>query len=221
VNNTIAQLRALVEEARHSAHRKVSDAVATGGFTRDAYVRFLSNQYHLTKGVQRPLLRIAASDRLTRRRQLREFLFKFALEEEPHYLMAQRDLEALGVKDCAKPLEAALWWAYFDSIMESQPLQRLGGTCILENIGVGLGAVIRPLFKTLDFIRPETTRFLMVHLHEEIPHGDEVLRVVDAAKLDANDYGELIVGARVAATLYLRMIDWYFDPRVSLDSVAQ
>ena len=211
MNNQMHELHTLVEWARNRTNERVREAIAAERLTREAYVRFLVNQYHLTNGVQKPLLRIASSERLVRRRQLREFLFRFALEEEPHYLLAARDLEALGSGPASRPLEASLWWAYFDSVLDTQPFQRLGGTCILENIGVGLGAAIKPLFAKLDFIRPDTTRFLMVHLHEELPHGDLVLRMIGSSKLECADMEELITGARVATTLYLRMLEWYFD----------
>ena len=80
---------------------------------------------------------------------------------------------------------AALWRAYFDSTLDSAPFQRIGCACVLENIGTGLGSIIRGLFSQVNFLRPETTRFLMLHLHEEIPHGEQILNAVREAKLGA------------------------------------
>lgn len=204
-------LRGIVERARVKANERVCRAIGEVSFTREAYVRFLLNQYHLTNGMQKPLLRVAASERLSKKRKLREFLFRFALEEEPHYLLAASDLQALGEPTGFPPLESALWWAYFNSTLDNEPFQRLGGTCILENIGVGLGDVIKPLFKVNDFLRPDTTRFLRLHLHEEIPHGDQVFGILEQSHLETRDLDELILGARVAAVIYLRMLEWYFD----------
>lgn len=208
------ELRNVVELARAKANERVRRAVDEGGLTRDAYVRFLLNQYHLTHGVQKALLRVAASERLSRKRKLREFLFKFALEEEPHFLLAESDLKALGEATAFPPLESAIWWAYFNSTLDSEPFQRLGGTCILENIGVGLGDVLKPMFATKDFLRTDTTRFLRIHLHEEIPHGDQVLGILEEAHLEERDLDELLLGARIAAVIYLRMMEWYFDSDV-------
>lgn len=221
MTTSVQELRDFVESARCIAFERVSRAVQENKLTRAAYVRFLANQYYLTKGVQKPLVRVAASEKLAKKRKLREFLWKFALEEESHYLLAIRDLEALGERAPACPLEASLWWAYFDTVLDSQPLQRLGATCVLENLGVGLGATIRPLFSTLDFLRPDTTRFLMLHLHEDVPHGAEVLDAIEAAELNVNDMVEVLTGARVAAVLYVRMIDWYFDGDVYESLQAQ
>ena len=204
-------LRQVVELARAKANERVRKAKEEGAFTREAYVRFLLNQYHLTNGVQRALLRVAASARLAKKRKLRDFLFKFALDEEPHFLLAESDLKALGENTAPQPLESAIWWAYFNSTLDTEPFQRLGGTCILENIGVGLGEVLKPLFATKDFLRADTTRFLRIHLHEEIPHGDQVLGVLEEAHLEERDLDELLMGARIAAVIYLRMMEWYFD----------
>jgi hypothetical protein len=72
VSELIGELKALVDWARTQTNHRVCAAIAANQFTREAYVRFLSNQYHLTNGVQKPLLRVAASERLTRRRHQRE-----------------------------------------------------------------------------------------------------------------------------------------------------
>src|SRR5689334_13406877 len=60
-----------------------------GGLQLNQYVRYLSMQHHLTRGVQRHFLIAASHPSLSGRRRLREFLFEFGLEEESHYKMAE------------------------------------------------------------------------------------------------------------------------------------
>lgn len=60
------------------------------------YVRSLSKQYHLTRGVQRYFLVAAAHHDLAKRKRLRRFLVDFANEKELHYLVAASDLRKLG-----------------------------------------------------------------------------------------------------------------------------
>ena len=64
---------------------------------RVVYQRYLSFQYHLTRGVQRYFMRVAASPKLARLRKLRKFFTTFANEEELHYLVAASDLKALDM----------------------------------------------------------------------------------------------------------------------------
>src|SRR5689334_772766 len=73
--------------------------------TIDQYIRYLSFQYHLTKDVQRYFLAIAAHGDLSRRRSLREFLCRFANEEELHYLVAANDLARLGLRPLPMPFD--------------------------------------------------------------------------------------------------------------------
>jgi hypothetical protein len=181
------------------------------------YVRYLSFQYHLTKGVQRHFLKVAAHPRLSGKNRLREFLFKFALEEEPHYRVAEVDLERMGQSPLPCPLDVSLWWAYFDQIVESRPFVRLGATCVLENLGAGAGALGHRLLDSAEFLTKSNTRFLTIHFHELLPHGDQILNALESAPLDGRDLAELVEGANVGAIIYFRMVGWaiYQDPLTS------
>ena len=64
----------VVELARVKSNQRLRNAAAEGTLSRRSYVRFLTSEYYLTRGVQRSLLHVVASDRLARKRKLREFL---------------------------------------------------------------------------------------------------------------------------------------------------
>lgn len=184
--------------------------------TREQYIRYLSFQYHLTKDVQRYFLAIAAHADLARRRKLREFLYEFANEEELHYLVAANDLHQLGVAPLPMPFAVELWHAYFQSIVQTRPFVRLGAATILENIS---GGVARPWVQKAvrgDFLTQSNTKFLVLHQHEALPHGDQILEAIRNADLERRHFEDLLEGARKGTVLYLRMAEWALRP----DSLA-
>lgn len=183
-------------------------AAAAVGLQRDQYARYLSFQHHLTNGVQRHFFAIAAHPSLVDRRPLREFLFRFGLEEEPHYRVAAADLRALGEELLPPPIEVELWWSYFDRIVPTRPFVRLGATAVLENLGPGTANESQQLLRGAPFLTPATTRFLVIHRHEVLPHGDEVMAAIAAAAPDAAEMADLVHGAAVGAKLYLGMMEW-------------
>ncbi len=58
------------------------------------------------------------------------------------------------------------------------------------------------------YLNPRNTRFLVIHQHEELPHGDQILEALSSADLSSEDFNDLEEGAKIGATLYLRMIEW-------------
>lgn len=217
----------IIEKAKDSFRAKLQSLEAEGGMSRAAYLRYLSFQYHLTKGVQRHFLKVAAHPRLAHKNLLREFLFKFGLEEEPHYKVAEVDLERMGEKPLPCPLDVSLWWAYFDQIVEHRPFVRLGATCVLENLGAGAGALGHQLLERAPFPNKSNTRFLTIHFHELLPHGDQILEALENAPLDPLDITELVEGANIGSIMYLRLAQWalgqdeltcdLFDPASSIE----
>jgi hypothetical protein len=187
---------------------KLEQVEQSGGLTLDQYVRYLSMQFHLTRDVQRHFFAIAGHPLLVNKGKLREFLVAFGLEEEMHYKIAYKDLEHLGRDLLPMPLEVKLWWTYFDTVIQSRPLVRLGATCILENLGAGGGEVVKRLMANAPFIDDRTSRFVQIHLHEELPHGDWIVQTLKSVTLDESNLRDLQEGAETGAILYLRMVDW-------------
>jgi hypothetical protein len=198
----------VVTVAQRLFEERLAAVLAGGGLTLDQYVRYLTFQYHLTRDVQRAFLAVAAHPSLASRRRLREFLFDFALEEEPHYEIARQDLEALGRVPLACPLDVKLWWAHFTDVIPRQPFRRLGATCVLENLGAGGGATAKALLAGAPFVGPQNSRFIQIHFHEALPHGDQIYHALDAVPLSAAEIEDLKVGAAEGAVMYLRMAEW-------------
>nr|WP_314444103.1 iron-containing redox enzyme family protein [uncultured Sphingomonas sp.] len=175
---------------------------------RDSYARYLSMQYHLTKGVQRYFLSVAAHPSLVQRKVFRKFLFDFANEEEQHYKIAERDLEKLGLVLTEEPFDVELWHSYFSKVTVDRPFLRLGAACILENLSSG--AVKEPLSQMLSapFLNRDNTNFIVLHQHEVLPHGQQILEAIEEAVPTQQEEEDLVSGARKGALFYLRMTDW-------------
>ena len=196
----------VIQNAQSDFNEVLVTLEATGGLTKEYYQNFLSMQYHLTKGVQKHMFAIAAHERLSNKSSLRKFLINFGIEEEPHYLLAERDLSALELEVLPINVETEIWWAFFNLKISEHPFLRLGGTCVLENIAATSNDLIRKLLSNAEFLTPRNTVFVAVHQHEELPHGDQVLEIVKESNLDKSEFFELVEGANIAKKLYIRML---------------
>ena len=219
VGQAIGGLDEIIEEARRRFAALLEASLARGPTTLEQYVRYLSMQYHLTKGVQRYFITAAAHSDLARRKKLRTFLFNFANEEELHYLIAANDLRKLGRDPLPEPFDVSLWHAYFQRVVVDRPFIRLGAACILENISAGAahGPVQRAL--SAPFLNKDNTKFLVLHQHELLPHGDQIVEALEGAHLEPGHIADLLEGARKGTILYLRLADWAINPQ-GLSSLA-
>jgi hypothetical protein len=188
-----------------------------GGLTRERYIRFLQMQYHLTRGVQRPFLTVAAHRDMGKKRGLRKFLVQFANEEEFHFEVAGKDLRELQEEPGECPFDVALWWRFFTPTLEERPFLRLGATCILENLGAGSPEVIDRLMKKADYLTAKNTVFFRIHQHgDALPHGDQIFEALETANLEQQHWDDVLEGAQVATLLYLRMMHWVFHGKSTL-----
>lgn len=215
------EVLSVVIKAKTIFRQKLEQVEQSGGLTLEQYVRYLSMQFHLTRNVQRHFFSIAGHPSLITKGKLREFLVAFGMEEELHYKIACKDLENLGQKVLPIPLYVKLWWAYFDAVIDSRPLVRLGATCVLENLGSGGGDVVKRLLHDAPFIDERNSRFIQIHIHEELPHGDWIVGVLQDTPLDAANLKDLQEGAETGAILYLRMADWAFGHDALVDSLQE
>ena len=108
------RIQLAIEEAQAKFASLFAASLNNGPASHEQYVRYLSFQYHLTRGVQRYFFVAMAHPDFARRRKLRKFLFEFGNEEELHYLVAGKDLRALGLDPLPEPFDVTLWHSYFD-----------------------------------------------------------------------------------------------------------
>lgn len=200
---------AQMEKAQKLFREKLQEMQNNGGLTKERYTRFLSMQYHLTKGVQKHFMAIAANSLTARKKNLRKWLINFAQEEEFHFEIAKADLKDLGLEPLSIPFDTQLWWNYFDSIIQTRPFIRLGATCILENIADGSADVLDGMIKTSDFLTPKNLRFLTIHRHgPNLAHGDQILEALSTAELSEEELQDVLLGAQRATIFYMRFAHW-------------
>lgn len=205
----MTDIQTKIKEAQQLFRNKLKSMESDGGLTKERYSRFLTMQYHLTKGVQRPFFQIAQLNSIGRKKGLRKWLIQFAQEEEFHFEIAKADLAALGEVPQEIPLDTYLWWKYFDSIIETHPFIRLGATCILENIADGAGDVLDQLIGQSHFLTPKSLRFLTIHRHgPNLNHGNAILNALTEADLNSEEARDVLKGADIATTFYMRMSHW-------------
>jgi hypothetical protein len=191
---------------------KVETMAVSGGLTRERYKRFLSMQYHLTKGVQTHFMAIAANSIMAKKKDLRKWLINFAQEEEFHFEIAKADLKELDSEPLPIPFDTQLWWAYFNSIIQAKPFIRLGATCILENISDGSTDLLDKLIQDSSFLNPKNLRFLTIHRHgPNLAHGDQVLSTLSGANLSEDELKDVLLGCDHATTLYMRFAHWIVE----------
>lgn len=203
------KIMALVDTAKSELRTRLLSVAKNGGLTKEQYVRFLRAQYHLNLGVQKTFFAIAASPQLSKKRNLRKWLLEFGQEEEPHFELAKADLKELGEEPGPCPLDVKLWWLYFDSLIQERPLVRLGGTCVLENIGEGSADILESLISSSSFLNPKNLRYVIVHKHgPNLDHGNQIYAALESADLSEEQIADITEGTQTATTLYLRIFDW-------------
>lgn len=204
----IESLNAKVKKANILFADKLTDKL-WNGLEIEQYVRYLQVQYHLTKGVQSTFLAMASHADTRPYKELRGFLINFGYEEEMHYKLAEKDLQELGSQTGEIPFVVELWWAYQKAILPTKPLERLGATAILENIGNFAAPVIKELMAEADFITKKNSSFTQVHMHEELSHGDQIMDALANENFSEQHQAQILEGATRATWLYANTIfDW-------------
>jgi hypothetical protein len=205
----MSKISDLIKQSQQEFKSLLSQIATNGGLTKERYIRFLNMQYHLTNGVQKHFFALAANSNLGKKPGLRDWLLQFGKEEEHHYLVAASDLKELGEKVDECPLDVKLWWLYFDSILPTHPFQRLGATCILENISSGSVDVLDGLIQKSGFLTPRNLKFLTIHRHgPNLDHGNQIVAALEKADLDQSEWDDVLLGAEIATLLYLRLSRW-------------
>lgn len=205
------KLKKQVSIAQEQLRNQILENLKRAPISPEQYGRYLSMQYHLTKGVQTVFMRIAANECLGKRKSLRHWLLAFAEEEEFHYKIAANDLKALGMGVGEMPLDVKLWWLFFNDIIDTKPFVRLGATFILENISMKSSDLIHEMIKTSTFINDSNSKFLIIHQHgPNLDHGNQIFENVMKVSPTPQEMDDLLYGARVASLFFERFMNFVF-----------
>ena len=210
-NRVMQRLKHVIAEAQSRYAALLESFVKTRIADKAIYQRYLSMQYHLTKGIQRDFMLAAAHSDLNKRRTLRAFLVDFANERELHYLVAANDLHMLGLELLQEPLDATLWHTYFDKVVSERPFIRLGAACCVENISGGIARSWAKAALVAAFLNRDNTKFLALREDGGSPGGELVLAELDSTNLREHHMGDLVLGAKQGAVFYLRLMEWVLN----------
>ena len=113
-------------------------------------------------------------------------------------------------------MEVEAWWAYFEPYLTQDPFVRLGATIILENLTVGSRDVLDQVLSKSSFLNARNTKFLQIHRHEELPHGDQILSALEECDLTSSERQSLIKGTQAGALFYSRILAWVLEGQSKL-----
>lgn len=206
------ELIQIIENSKDLLREKLSNLENHGGLSKEMYCRYLTFQYHLTKGVQKVFMAIAAHEVTAQRKPLRKWLIQFSDEEEFHFKIAESDLKSLGEAPGPIPVDVKQWWLFFDEIIENRPFIRLGATSILENVAGKSGDVIQKMIETSNFLNASNTRFVIIHQHgPSLDHGNQIINILKESNLTESEYADVLYGAELGSAFFMRFINWVIN----------
>jgi hypothetical protein len=206
----LSRVEPALKEALVRVRRALEDSLGQSVISRDAYIQFLSDQAYMVHDVCGQMLSIASHPSMFRRPLLRRFLIEFGLEEETHHRVAESDIRQLGGEPAKPSLDAKLWFMYFASLAQEEPIRRIGASIVLESIGNEIGPLVQSIFAKATFLGDSSTRFVRAHLHEDVPHGDQLLEALGSSDWTSEEIAELTDGIAEAGILLGRLIQSNF-----------
>lgn len=109
------------------------------------------------------------------------------------------------------PLDVELWHNYFTNVVLDRPYVRLGAASVLETIGSIASDVIKEMLSSAEFLNEKNTRFVVIHMHEILPHGAQFLLELTNSNPTASEMADLVAGANKGTIMYMRMVDWALE----------
>ena len=194
-------------------------ALQNGKFSRQAYLAYLRETFHLIRHTSTILAR-AASRLPDEQRGLRGWLLEQAVDEHNHDLLCITDIEALGeepAKFLAVPPRRGAWGLITQTfyLADQDPVAILGYFLTTEGIGASYAAKYADLLTSPMYgYKSNQVTFLRAHGGFDVKHFEEVKKFMD--ELDANDRVRDIILAvrRFSIMYYAQML------RDSLDGVV-
>ena len=194
-------------------------ALQSGELTREAYLAYLRETFHLVRHTTSIAAR-AASQLPDEQRGLRGWLLEQAIEEHNHDLLCITDIEALGEQPrkylSAHPRRGA--WGLITQcyyVAEHNPVALLGYFLTTEGIGASYAAKYADLLtSSLYGYKSNQVTFLRAHGGFDVKHVEEVQKFMDALDADESVRDAILAVRRFSIMYYAQML------RDSLDGIA-
>jgi pyrroloquinoline quinone (PQQ) biosynthesis protein C len=210
------------DEYDHSIKQNPIFAVVTSGkMTRNHYITYLKETYHLVKHTSRALAQVGA--RLPdHRRELRTWFFTQSLDENNHDLFCVNDLRALG-EDPDRILADGMMmpgaWGMVTQIYYmagyGNPAATLGVATATEGLGADLATHFATVIERTYGIPADATTFLRSHGISDESHIEEARRAVNTMVEDEAEYRQIVFARKMTLKYYGRL----FEDVLSVDPV--
>lgn len=209
--NNAEELDYLTTRAQRSVAALIEEFMDLNGSLLPGYQKFLSANYHLTRGVQKQFFRFASSPRMEHEPALRRIFMQLPETAAMHFVCAAEDLQALDMETLPEPLDAALWRSYFECAVDSRPFLRIGAALVLEN---ALAGQARPAVRRAlggAFMTERNTALLRLMQRASPLTGAPLVEAISLTALTEAETADLAMGVRQGTVLYLRVLNWAFS----------
>ena len=198
----LAKIEAYTKAAADAARECLESA------NLDNYKHFLNTMYHYTRNTGEKATEASENVHTD---ELRDFFLHFVEEEDWHYKLAFRDLEAFGLVVSDNVPEAVLefdrFWA---SLKGKHSNYYLGALYVFENIVKYVADDTRAFIDRLG-LKKKQCKWMSVHAEADIEHGDEVAEIT--RKYIAENPEAAIAGAQEASAVWVGVMQEAFQQK--------
>jgi pyrroloquinoline quinone (PQQ) biosynthesis protein C len=176
------------------------------------YIAYLRETYHLVRHTSR-MLSLAGARFTDDRRDLREWFFEQAREENGHDLFCIKDLKNLGFDPVevlsGRPSEGAWGLVAQNYYMATygNPVGILGVASATEGLGASIAGDTAALVEQHLGVPHNATTFLRSHAGFDLKHLDEAKRAINDMIHTEEDLLDVIQGRRMTLRYYGRLFD--------------
>jgi len=196
---------------REILENPVFERVLSGAMTRQNYIAYLRETYHLVKHTSKALAMVGA--RLPHeRRALRGWFFHQSVDEHNHDLFCVDDLKALGEDPeqvlCGRMGKGA--WGlvchiYFLAAFDN-PAALLGVASATEGLGADVGAQFEVIIREKYGYPMEATTFLRSHGISDQKHVADAIKAINELVVSDAELEDLIFARRMTLKYYGEML---------------
>lgn len=196
---------------REILQNPVFETVLSGKMTREQYIAYLRETFHLVKHTSKALAMVGA--RLAHhRRELRGWFFHQSVDEHNHDLFCIDDLRALGEdpdKILAGRMGQGTWGLvahiYFLAAFDN-PAAILGVASATEGLGADVGAKYEVIIREKYGYPMDTTTFLRSHGISDQKHVADAIRAINNFVESDEELDDLIHARDMTLKYYGEML---------------
>jgi pyrroloquinoline quinone (PQQ) biosynthesis protein C len=198
-------------QARIEQHPLIA-LVLNGEMTREHYISYLRETYHMVRHTSR-MLSLAGARLDDSRRPLRDWFFEQVQEENNHDLFCIKDLEQLDEDPgsiLAEPPGSGAWGLIAQNYYMAtygNPVGILGVASLTEGLGASAGNMIAEALKKNYGMSGGQVTFIKSHAGLDARHVEDVARAVNDLLHGDADLADVIQGRRMTIHYYGQMFD--------------